>query len=431
MAPEVGHSLASFAPLVDPRVGLIRSVDIVKLSENDPRVFLAYAEPADTTPLFNIRAANKGAACAATADKAILRACGESLERYCSSCYDETAIIMASEAELRDRQLRFIRTAELYPYADEQYEGEGFPFDRVGPNDRLGWCEAIGFDGAKVFVPASCTYVPYRFRSEFEPFTHMPISTGLAAGRSIEFCIDKGINEILERDALMINWAHRRSPPRLDPLEIATLSPSLDRLIRAIPGRSQLKLVWLTLDVPVPIVGAALVDPNEPPLTSFGISADMNAVSAIESAIEEAMLTRLLVNRMSPGEVPRDQIRTLHDHLKAHAFGAWSREAMRFLLEDGPLVSLAEIDRPTSPDSSAFDLVRKLGFDGAWIDITSPDVAEFGFKVVRTVMPGFQPLDSDHRYRYLGGKRLAEAVERLGGSRIGPSGYNPDPHPFP
>lgn len=431
MAPELGHSLASFAPLVDARVGIIRSVDLVRLSETDPQVFLAYAEPADTMPLFGIRAANKGAACAATADRAILRACGESLERYCSAFYDEDSILLASEEELQHRGFRFIRTSELYPFAANQYEDPSFPFEPVQFDTRLGWCEANAFDGESVMIPASCVYVPYRFRDDVEPFTHMPISTGLAAGRDLEFCIEKGVCEILERDALMINWAHRRSPPRIDPFQIASVSPQIEKLVRAIPNGCCLHLVWLTLDVPVPIVGAALVDPRDPPLTSFGISADMNPAHAIESAIEEAMLTRLLVNRMSPGEVVRDEIRTLHDHLKTHAFGSWSREAMHFLLEGGPLLDWKEFALLGPHRHSAFDIVQEMGFDGAWIEVTSPDVAEYGFRVVRTVMSGFQPLDNDHRHRYLGGHRLAEVPRKLGMPQRELSDYNPDPHPFP
>jgi ribosomal protein S12 methylthiotransferase accessory factor YcaO len=64
--------------------------------------------------------------------------------------------------------------------------------------------------------------------------------------------------------------------------------------------------------------------------------------------------------------------------------------------------------------------VTAAGFEIVWAEVTTPDVTDFDFRVVRTVIPGMQPLDNDHRYRYLGGRRLPRVKE-----------LNPDPHPFP
>ena len=48
-------------------------------------------------------------------------------------------------------------------------------------------------NGEPTLIPASCVYVPYMFDSAVEPFTHVSISTGLAAGRDVDQCIAKGM----------------------------------------------------------------------------------------------------------------------------------------------------------------------------------------------------------------------------------------------
>jgi ribosomal protein S12 methylthiotransferase accessory factor len=66
------------------------------------------------------------------------------------------------------------------------------------------------------------------------------------------------------------------------------------------------------------------------------------------------------------------------------------------------------------------------------VDLTSPDVAALGVRVVRAVVPGFHPLVFGHRLRALGGTRLWTVPQALGYPGVSPgSGDNPSPHPFP
>ena len=75
--------------------------------------------------------------------------------------------------------------------------------------------------------------------------------------------------------------------------------------------------------------------------------------------------------------------------------------------------------------------VAAAGLDAFWVDVTTEDVAEFGFHVIRTVMPGLQPLDNDHRYPYVGGSRRVTVPRALGLGTPTEATVNPDPHPFP
>jgi ribosomal protein S12 methylthiotransferase accessory factor len=61
------------------------------------------------------------------------------------------------------------------------------------------------------------------------------------------------------------------------------------------------------------------------------------------------------------------------------------------------------------------------GYEVIVADITTPEIAEVGFSVVRVIVPGLIPLHSDHRYPFLGARRLSAV----------PYPLNPFPHPFP
>lgn len=437
MRVETQDAVSRFAALVDPKVGVVSSVEIVSLSDLDPRVYLAYAGGCDTFALAAITASNNGAACAVDLDRAVVRACGESVERYCSAFFDLDSMLYASRREIERDGRHYVDAATFYPFASWQYDLPGFPFEQVSPDQAVHWVAATSLStSSTVYVPASCVFVPYLFESEAEPFTHMPISTGLAAGLSVESCVEKGIFEIVERDALMLAWAARIPAPRIDSSSCWGISDQVDRLLQS---TAALDATWflnyLTLDVDVPVISAALIDDGVPPLTSFGIAANVDPVLALQSALEEAILTRLLVNRSSEvwddAGPPLADLRTLRAHLIAHATSDELRSRMGFLTQAGPVVSFDETRQLGDSPVPLASRLGRCGLEALWVDVTTQDVGEVGFKVVRTLIPGMQPLDNDHEYRYLGGKRLLAVPRALGYDVSDPASLNQDPHPFP
>ena len=95
------------------------------------------------------------------------------------------------------------------------------------------------------------------------------------------------------------------------------------------------------------------------------------------------------------------------------------------------------------PDQSILSIGQRIrhmvtifgdrGFDVVVFDLTTPDVAQAGFKVMRTVIPGMQPLDIHHNLQHLGGRRLFDVPRQLGftAQPSNASDLNPYPHPFP
>jgi len=431
MSVDYAAALARFGGLVDAKTGVIGAVELLRISERDPRVFMAHADPCDTRPLTGLEAANRGVACSATPERAVMRACGESIERYCSAMFDVEELLPATYEELIAGGERAIPLQALYPFSAEQYAQAGFPY--ADPSGReLRWVRARAWGGeAQVWVPASCVYVPYLFEDGVEPFTHMPISTGLAAGPERDWCVRKGVLEILERDALMIVWYARIAAPRIEPASCVGVSADCDALLAAIWGdRARWHFNLLTVDVELPIVCASIIDEDGPPLTSFGIAADGDPARALMLAMEEALLTRTLVNRSSlPASEDGFPIRTLRDHLLVHAGSRPLRDRMRFLTDDGPELTFEQVERRFAGVDLAAG-VAAAGFEVFWVDVTSPDVAAQGLWTTRALMPGAQPLDNDHRNRHLGGPRLLEVPRRMG-LDVSVETLNPDPHPFP
>jgi ribosomal protein S12 methylthiotransferase accessory factor len=67
------------------------------------------------------------------------------------------------------------------------------------------------------------------------------------------------------------------------------------------------------------------------------------------------------------------------------------------------------------------------------VDVTTADVEELGFKVVKVLIPGMQPVDFGVQWPHVGGRRLYEAPRRMGYQqfRTQPQELNRFPHPFP
>jgi ribosomal protein S12 methylthiotransferase accessory factor len=433
--PWLRDAVSRMRMAVDPKVGIIRSAEFMRVTENEASVFVAYADPCDTTALAGIESSNRGGACATDPERAFLRACGEAIERYCSSFFELDTLELASEEDLASSGRRYIRVSELYPFLDNQY-GSGFPFERVDPRKKLRWAEIRSAStGCLALAPASCVYVPYRFDRSVEPFTHMPISTGLACGPSHDFAFEKAVLEVLERDALMIVWRRKLPTSRIRTESCKGLDSDLDLLLTAEgPGGAQWHLNLLTLDVEVPIVSALLMDRSGLPKTSFGIAADLNPLRALTRAMEEALLSRFLINRGSELcrqtrviEIPR----TLREHLLLHASSPKSREMLSFIINTDRQVDLdATLSGFALENVDLSTRLAQCGLESFYIDITTRDVRDLGFTVIRVLIPGAQPLDNDHLYPYLGGKRLQSTPIRLGLSEH-LSVLNSDPHPFP
>ncbi len=113
-------------------------------------------------------------------------------------------------------------------------------------------------------------------------------------------------------------------------------------------------------------------------------------------------------------------------------------KSWEFLNTSGQQIAIQDIkntfyDNMVNNIKTLVDKLNKKNLNVVVKELTTVDVDEAGFKVVRAVVPGMQPLDINHARRYLGGTRLYEVPCQMGLKThpITEEEVNPYPHMFP
>ena len=428
--------------LVSDQTGLISKVEYGALLPGEPAVTFARATPADTSVFCDETALNFGDGTTIDPDRAVMKAAGESIERYCSSQFDIDSFLFGSYEDLKEPA---VDPKEFALFSARQYQIPNFPFIKLDTQTPAFWSQGYSITNDQpVYVPAGFVYVPYRFTHPNESKFHISISTGLACGSSRAMALYKGLMEAIERDAFMIIWRNRLSMPVIDLNSVN--DPEIKELMGVLRKTPvQVFAIYATLDIKVPIVLVILRSSSEkPPYTSVGISTDLNPIQALGGALEEGILTFLGMNRFVKTKKDYQpepfykNIKTPIEHAIAH--GVWPdlQKEIDFLVSSTETISIEDIANH-SKDSyienirTTTNILKERGLEAIALDITTPDIDEAGFKVVRAVVPGLHPLDIDHNHMYLGGKRLYQAPSDAGllNRPLKEEELNMAPHCFP
>jgi ribosomal protein S12 methylthiotransferase accessory factor len=412
----------------------------METTPEDPAVYWAQSRPADLGPLAGRPALNEGNATSVDPDRAIMKAVGESVERYCSAFYDDGAFVFGSFEEIPGEALR---PEDFALFSTRQYDQPGFPFTPFTRRTPVRWTSGYSLvhDRAK-WVPASWVYIPYRWAPDERPLKDL-ISTGLACGPTYANALLKALSEIVERDAYTITWKNRLPRPHID-LESVD-DPLIRRFVRVLQKLAiRTCAVYLTLDIPIPVFLLLMTRSEGPPWTVVASGADLSPRHALLLALEEACLAFIGIGRYiaaDPNYQPAadySDVTTLPQHGLAHALDPRLRSSIDFLMQPTEVVRLDEL-RDVASGNPLVDLrtalkeIRPFVADVVGVDITTPDVDEVGFKVVRVIVPDLQPMDINHRFPHHGGRRLYEVPWKLGlvATPRAESELNTQPHPFP
>ena len=434
---------------VSSQTGIIRRVYYEELYHDDPDFHWAVSEPSNLERIVGNPVANAGIATAATPERAAMKAIGESLERYCAAFYDENDLALARRSELPGPAADPTRFALFSPLQysaglkpirspseaaeNEPTGSKRFHYSPIGEQTTLRWAQARSMgSGEVIFVPAAFVFIPYQYDYPNEPIVSDLVSTGLACGSSFAEACYKGLMEVVERDAFMLTW-HNRIPARRIALD-RIASPGICDLLhrfRRIPAR--LEAFVLDVDLGIPVV-MAVISGEQRPYHVVGAAADLSMERALQLAIEEVALSFCGLRRLCYAnsdwapEPDYSNVDDLNKHALVHAAAPELQRSLDFLREGKEIDLFAEINRGASWRDHlkhAVGLVSEAGYDVLAVDLTTPDVDQLGFKVIRAIVPGFQPLDVNHNHRHLGGARL----QALSAGRQ--DGINPLPHPFP
>jgi ribosomal protein S12 methylthiotransferase accessory factor len=425
--------------LVSPRVGLVRNLSSVPRGAEEPRppyIVQATVSHFDfrKAPLSDRVAAGKGE----TEEEATASALGEAVERYCASHPDANAARRASFSSLDGHALA---PTDCVLYSESQYSRPDLPYARFDPEVPISWTAMRDAGGpGQVWVASSLVYLnwPAAPEEHFCPAT----SNGLAAGPDLPSAILGGLCELIERDAFLITWMNRLPAPEVDLDGIGGVEASICRHYANFGVG--VRVFAMITDLPVPVMMAVACDRSgRGPAALVGLGCHPSPRIALRKALFE-------VCQIRPGEVhrfrekpPHERLRTYEDVRSLEDHSAFlsvpeRRAEFEFLFGNGRRVRLADL-----PDASRGALEADLSFVAAsltaagcrplYADLTTPDVAAYGFAAVRTIATGLQPIHFGYGEERLGGHRLYEVPMRLG-YRTAPAteaDLNPCPHPLP
>jgi ribosomal protein S12 methylthiotransferase accessory factor len=406
--------------LVDEKSGLVSKLLFPELHYDDPDVSHAYAKPSDTGPIFGKHALNSGRAVSICRDRAAIKAICECVERYCAAAYDDYLLNFTTQAELEGNA---IGPDAFVLYSDAQYDANIVPFARPSATSRIRWSKAVCLSSREpVWIPAQFVYIPYHPVAGEEIFDSSQ-STGLACGATLDDAIAKGLLEVIERDAFMTTWRQKRRGRsiNLDGLKNPDAATFVQRLtVRGL----RIDAAVLHCEANIPVVMVGMSNPGkEFPHFVCGFGTDLDLDKAVLLALEEACLGQILLRQLAyeAGSADRKPVSekpsTLVDHALLYATDARSFERVKFIFANDP-----ESSPPAGQHNTIEGVVSSLnqaGFYPVYMDVTTADIRERGLKVVRVLVPGMQPLDTNHQFLHLGGNRLkADEV-------------NWEPHPFP
>lgn len=360
-----------------------------------------------------------------------LKAIAEAAERYATSILLDGEFRYAAARELGGDTLDWT-ILQLCPAVEGGREGSAIaPFD---PDQRIrwvkGWCL---IERREKYVPAVMTHLfP---RPQRQEMFWIPISTGVAAHTDLLEAAVSAVGEVVERDAIALNWLTNRALPRI--VDPALTDPAARILFEeAMRSDTQYSFFDATTDLGVPTVYAIETNRSDPVLTNtVACSTDFSAGGALAGAVRELASSRYAFQRC-PGPVAErpEECTALEDGARymalAERSGIFDRlkatEVTTNLASYAPLANLSARDRL----NELVARIGKIGRDLVLVDLTTDDLRERGLVVVRAVIPALMPMSTVYRFRCLGHPRLIP----FGRAHVRPDfsleHVNPMPQPF-
>lgn len=425
--------------IVQPRTGLIGSVDQLQTAPGEPvfsiatarmgNVWQSIAAPGDAGPTGGRLLSLDGAGGGLTADEARIRAIGESLERYCSSVYDERQFVWATANELGTDAL----SLDSIPRCSEQELAHPrCPLVRPDKDAPIRWVRGVSLvDGRSLWIPAVLVYLQLPYRTDAERIA-LPISTGCAAHITYERALLSATCEVIERDAIALVWLQRLALPRIV-LDCHTeqLAPYLARERNT---TIQHYFFDATSELGIPTIYSVQVASGARLATLVMCSTELDPAVAIAKVTRECASSRLALQR---DHAMPDHWDDYNDVIHGALFMGRPEQASAFdfLLHGSacrPLSLMPNLSTgdPRSDLARVTEVLRRARMEAVAVDLSADEAIRAGMRVVRVVIPALQPLSFSYRARYLGHPRLYEAPPRFGFPAHPEVDLNDYPQPF-
>jgi ribosomal protein S12 methylthiotransferase accessory factor len=178
------------------------------------------------------------------------------------------------------------------------------------------------------------------------------------------------------------------------------------------------------------------------PAAVVGLGCHLDPDTALLKSVMEVCQVRPSEVRRYRTERPADHFKRYEDVHRLEDHSAFLSLPERlgefdFLLRNGQKKKLEDLPSFSEGDvhadlSRCLRALQKGGHRVVYVDLTTPDVMDYGLRVVRVLTTGLQPMHFGFGQERLGGRRLFEIPQRLGfaaGVRS-ESDLNPCPHPL-
>ena len=425
--------------LVSPRVGIIRSLTRLEPDPKEPSPTVVYQA---TLSHFDFRAGGADERSVAgrglTDGEAALGAIAEAVERYCAAHVDPRTLRRATWAEIQDGA---IAPTDCVLYSARQYADGSAPAAAWVPDEPITWMTVRELpSGREILVPAGLVYMT-QVSGDPRDVLCQVTSNGLAAGDSDAMAALHALYELVERDGFLITWMQRLPAPEID-------VPALGGIVETIRRRYArdgvtVRAFDISTDIPIPVVMAiALDDSGDAPATQVALGCHLDPGVAVRKAVTElCQLRRGALARYRAGPVfappaSYQHVRTLHDH-SAFLAPVERREEWAFLLNSGRTRRIDEMANHSTGSvagdlSACVGMLTAAGCRIAVADLTTADIASYGFRVVRAIATGLQPIHFGSGFERLGGRRLFDVPRAMGHARSArtEAELNPCPHPL-
>jgi ribosomal protein S12 methylthiotransferase accessory factor len=434
--PDVSPQVENLLELVSPRCGLVRSLNRMARGIDEPTPPILYYAQLASYDFKSVKPVERAAAGKGlTDDEAIGAAIGEAVERYCAAHVDESRLERMTIAAAGTDA---VTPGECVLYSPTQYARHGFRYLPESPDFELEWVRGRELpQDREVLVPASLVYLyGAASGSALAPST----SNGLAAGPTLDAAVRGGLLELIERDAFLVTWLNRLPAPEIDLAEVGGTAREIQRHHARFGFTT--RVFDITLDVPIPVMLAVSCDPSRRgPAFTVGLGCHLEPATAVLRSLFELCQARLSEGhrfREARGAGPSSarDVRTLDDHSALFWSGERARE-LDFLLDSGRRRSLADVRSLATGTvdgdrEAVVAALRSVGCRVAYVDLTTPDVAQYDVKVVRAIATGLQPIHFGFGEERLGGSRPFELPAKLGYSAgvLTEADLNPCPHPL-
>lgn len=179
--------------VIGSRIGLLLPPERVPLSMSDLPSIVHYGVPQSVSIPWQSAAGGVSR----DENQAILAALGEGIERLSAS-----TVVVNIEQRSKISASERIDAQDFHLFSTDQRLKPNFPFGNIY-NDNCPYAQVYSLvDNSAWWVPQPLVTLQDDYQ------TGIPTSSGLAAGPTAKRALLRGVQEIIERDALMVTWLH-------------------------------------------------------------------------------------------------------------------------------------------------------------------------------------------------------------------------------